>query len=92
MANNIAAFETEFFNLLASTANLDAASKTLLRDSFVAAYPDAWQVFLAAGNTDTAANRGPFVVNVVVRQMRNVVRENSVRTQIATLPPPTTID
>lgn len=63
MANNFPAFQTEIINLLTNTANLDPATKQKIRDRFVAAYPTDFATFLAANAlTDTAANRGKFVV------------------------------
>lgn len=92
MANNIQAFKTEFRDFLANTTNLDTATKQKIRNRYVLTNPIDWQNFLAQGNTDTAANRGTFAVEMIFRDMRNVFRAGSVMESQATLPPAETIE
>lgn len=92
MANNIQAFKTEFRNLFANTTNLDAATKQKIRNRYVLTNPVDWQNFLDQGNTDTAANRGTFAIEMIFRDMRNVFRAGSVMESQTTLPPAETLD
>ena len=91
MANNIQAFKTEFRDFLANTTNLDTATKQKIRNRYVLTNPVDWQDFLDQGNTDTAANRGTFAVEMIFRDMQNVFRAGSVMESKATLPPAETI-
>jgi hypothetical protein len=92
MANNLPAFKTELLNLFANTGNLDAATKTNLRNAFVTAYPSNWTNYLAAnGLTDTPTARGQFAVEMTVIHWRQVVEAESARANQAALPAPNTI-
>ena len=91
MANNTEALKTELLNLLTTTTNLDSATKTLLRNSFVTDNPVAWLAFLAAGNTDTAGNRAIFAIERTFQYWRDTVRSGSNKSNIAALPAPSDI-
>jgi hypothetical protein len=88
MANNLTALQTEIFNVLANTTNLDATSKQKLRDRFVTAYPGAWLKFLADNTlTDTASNRGKFVAFSTAEYWKGIFRGESQREQLAAVVP-----
>lgn len=91
MANQISAFKTELIALLTSTTNLDAATKTLLRNSFVTEYDPAWQVYLAGGGTDTAANRANFAIERTFDFWRRTVSQASYKANVAAMPAPVDI-
>lgn len=91
MANNPAGMRSELLALLTSTTNLDAATKTLLRNSFVEEYAPAWAAYLAGGGTDTAANRGAFAIERTFDFWRRTVQSASYKTNVAALPPPADI-
>lgn len=88
MANNPAAFKTELLSLLTATTNLDAATKTQLRNAFVSEYAAAWQVYLSGGGTDTAANRASFAIERTFDYWRRTVQSASYKANVAALPPP----
>lgn len=84
---NIPAFQTELFNLFATTTNLTATEKQKLRDRFITAFPHHWQVFLADGNADTPANRGMFAAQRTMAFWQDIYRSESRRANLTTLPP-----
>jgi hypothetical protein len=86
MANQIDPFKTELFNLFGATTNLDASTKQKLRDRFVTAYPTQWTAFLAAGNTDTAANRGKFAVEITFQFWKDIYTSESYKANVAAIP------
>lgn len=92
MANNPTALQTEMLALLTSTTNLDPATKTLLRNSFVTEYAPAWQAYLTGGGTDTAANRGAFAIERTFDFWRRTVESASHKANVEALPPPATIE
>ncbi len=83
---NISALKTELMAFFTSTTNLTATEKTKLRNRFVAAYSGAWQVYLAGGGTDTAANRGQFAVDRTVEFWREIFTAGSNQENQAALP------
>lgn len=91
MANNVVAFKAELLSLLTATTNLDAGTKTLIRNSFVTEYDPAWQAYLAGGGTDTPANRGNFAIERTFDFWRRTVQNASHKANVTALPPPTDI-
>lgn len=91
MANNPTAFKAELLSLLTATTNLDATTKTKLRNRFVSAYPNHWAVYLAGGGTDTAANRANFAIERTFDFWQDIYRGESYRENVAALTPPETI-
>lgn len=87
--NNIPQFETEIYNLFAATSNIDAATKTKLRNRFVSAYPNDFVAYLETNQvSDTAANRGKFLVSKLSFYMKDVYTSEHDKEQRAALPPP----
>jgi hypothetical protein len=86
MANNIPAFKAEFLSLLTATANIDAATKTKLRNRFVSEYQAEWDALRAAGTADTAGNRADFAAQKVIDYMTRVYRDGSHRENLAAMP------
>ena len=89
MANNIAQLKADIRT--AFTNNLDATTQTKLANRFVSAYRNHWQAFLAAGNTDTAANRGIFASERLFAYLQDIYRGESYKENIAAIPPAETI-
>jgi hypothetical protein len=90
MANNLPSLQTEIFNVLANTANLDATTKQKVRDRFVSAYPGVLSKFLADNTlTDTAANRGKFVAFCTMEYWKDIFRGESQKEQAAAISPET---
>lgn len=74
-----------------STTALTATEKQRLRDRFITAFPNHWQVFLAAGNADTAQNRGRFAAERTIAFWEDIYRSESYKENISTLPPVDTL-
>lgn len=91
MANNIPALKTELLTLLTNTTNLDATTKQKLRDAFVTQYPQVYTVWLN-GQSDTAARRAEFAVEMTFRHWRQTVEDASYKANVAALPTPDTIN
>lgn len=91
MSNQVSAFKVEFFNLLSTTTNLDAATKTLIRNAFVTEYAFEWQTYLTGGGTDTATNRASFAIERTFDFWRRTVQAASYKANVAALPAPTDI-
>jgi ABC-type branched-subunit amino acid transport system substrate-binding protein len=92
MANNIPAFKVEFLNLFSTTANLDATTKTNLRDNFVAEYQNEWNDRVAKGTADTPTNRANFAVDKVIQYMQAVYQSGGEKRTIAALPAPAKLE
>ena len=91
MANNPSALKTELLSLLTSTTNLDNPTKQLLRDAYAAEYPQVYLVWLN-GQSDTAARRGEFTIEMTFREWKKTVESASYKTNVAALPAPSTIN
>jgi hypothetical protein len=86
MANNLAALKTEIFNVLLNTTNLDAATKQLVRDRFVAAYPGEFAKYLTDNAVaDTPANRGKFVAFVTFDFWNNIFKSQDQKEKMAAI-------
>lgn len=91
MANNIPAFQTELQSLLASTTNIDAATKVKIRDRIVSEYQSDYAAWLASfdpDRTDTNPNRAEFGAKKWCDWVKDIYRAGSVRENTATTPPP----
>jgi hypothetical protein len=91
MANNISAFKDELFSLLLSTTNLDAATKTKIRNRYVVEFAAEWAARVAAGTTDNATNRAKFFIDKWFEAASNVYRDGSHRENLAAIAAPETL-
>jgi hypothetical protein len=91
---NLPALRTELVTLLTNTANLTSTEKQKLRNRAVSEYPSQWAAFLAGqGLTDTAANRGAFLIYLTVNHFwGDIYRAGSNRENIAALSPPEVLE
>lgn len=92
MANNVNQLKADIRT--AFGANLDLATRTELLANFLVEYPGDWAAFLAAGNADTAANRGIFATNMLHQKyfIEQIWRSGRRRQQVNALPDPGTIE
>jgi hypothetical protein len=78
MANNLTAFQTEMFNFLNNTTNLDQNSKTGLADRFVSKYAEQWVTWRTENSAaDNPANRGRLLVHMTVENWKLIWRNQS---------------
>lgn len=75
--NNIPQLKTDVKTAFA--ANLDATTVQKLRDRFVALYQSEWNVLVASGTADTAANRANFAIGKVFDYIQSVYTAGSAR-------------
>lgn len=73
------------------TAQLDPAVAKKVGNRFVSAYAGEWAALVAAGTNDNANQRQKFAASKVVDYIKEIFRSESVKANIAAIPPPDVI-